>query len=249
MIQLKNAKEIDILRKANHIVWEVLLRLEEIAAPGVTTLDLDRIADELVRKKGAKPAFKGLYGFPNALCASTNEAVVHGIPNKRPLEEGDVVGLDFGSIVEGLYGDGAMTIGIGRIDPETERLLRVTRESLGKGVEQMRVGNRISDISHAIQAHVEAAGFSVVRSYVGHGIGYKPHEEPQVPNFGPPGKGYRMREGLVLALEPMVNQGGYEVKTLGDEWTVVTADGSLSAHFENSVAVTASGPLILNYDA
>ncbi|MCA9771491.1 MAG: type I methionyl aminopeptidase [Myxococcales bacterium] len=249
MIELKSPKEIDRMRKANHIVWEVLQRLKEIAEPGISTLDLDRIAEEYVRERGVRPAFKGLYGFPNALCTSVNEAVVHGIPNSTPLAAGDIVGVDFGAVVDDYYGDAAITLRLGEVDEETERLCRVTEECLHRAIARMRIEGRLSDLSHAVQSHAEAEGFSVVRDYVGHGIGRKPHEEPQVPNYGPPGRGYRLREGLVLALEPMINAGTYETRVLDDDWTVVTADGRMSAHFELTVALTAEGPKILNYDA
>jgi methionyl aminopeptidase len=188
------------------------------------------------------PAFKGYRSYPKTLCASVNDQVVHGIPSKRVLKEGDIIGLDLGAIVEGFYGDSAVTVPVGRIDPKSEELLRVTEEALYKGIEQAAVGNRLSDISHAVQRHVEAAGFSVVTEFVGHGIGRRLHEEPQVPNYGQPGQGPRLQVGMVLAIEPMVNVGGSEVRVLDDQWTAVTRDGSRSAHFEHTIAIQASGP-------
>jgi methionyl aminopeptidase len=214
-------------------------------APGVTTRDLDALAERLVRDAGAEPAFKGYRGYPATLCASINEQVVHGIPSSRPLVEGDIVSLDMGVKLGGFYGDSAITVAVGRIGEEAQRLLRVTQEALERGIAQVRVGGRISDIGHAVQAHVESHGFSVVREFVGHGIGASLHEEPQIANYGEPGRGPRMAEGMVLAIEPMVNLGRPGVKVLSDGWTAVTRDGSLSAHFEHTVAVTRQGPSIL----
>ncbi len=251
MIVLKSPAEIAKMRRASAVVAEILLALEEAVKPGMTTQDLDRLAEESLRKAGATPAFKGYRGYPAVLCASINDEVVHGIPSaKRVLKEGDIVGLDFGAIVEGFYGDAAITVGVGRVSPEAERLMRVTRESLERGIEQARPGNRIVDISGAVQEHAEKHGYSVVREFVGHGIGTTLHEEPQVPNFRPEGPEertwrFRLREGLVLAIEPMVNAGRPEVRILDDKWTAVTKDGSLSAHFEHTVAVTAEGPVVL----
>jgi methionyl aminopeptidase len=245
MIILKSPTEIELMRAAGRIVAQTLMELGTIIAPGITTKELDRIAEEFITRSGALPAFKGYRGFPASICTSINSQVVHGIPGLNRLENGDIVSIDIGVFYDGYYGDAAATFGVGQISCEAESLIRITRESLAKGIEQAVEGNRLSDISHAIQAHVEGNGYSVVRDYVGHGIGQSMHEDPQVPNFGVPGKGPRLKEGMVLAIEPMVNQGGYNVKTLIDSWTVVTSDGSLSAHFEHSVAITRNGPLIL----
>lgn len=250
MISLKSAREIEIMRRANVIVAEILKELKKKAAPGVTTLELDALAEELTYKKKARPAFKGysMAGrvYPRALCTSINEEIVHGIPSDRALREGDIVGLDFGVIYEGFYGDAAVTVGVGKVSEEAQRLMQVTEESLYKGIEQLREGNRLGDLSSVIQKTVEGAGFSVVRVFVGHGIGKKLHEEPPVPNYGDPDRGIRLREGMVLAIEPMVNVGGYEVEIKEDGWTAVTKDGSLAAHFEHSVAITKNGPYILS---
>ena len=250
MISLKSAREIEIMRRANVIVAEILKELKKKAAPGVTTLELDALAEELTYKKKARPAFKGysMAGrvYPRALCTSINEEIVHGIPSDRALREGDIVGLDFGVIYEGFYGDAAVTVGVGKVSEEAQRLMQVTEESLYKGIEQLREGNRLGDLSAVIQKSVEGAGFSVVRVFVGHGIGKKLHEEPPVPNYGDPDRGIRLREGMVLAIEPMVNVGGYEVEIKEDGWTAVTKDGSLAAHFEHSVAITKNGPYILS---
>lgn len=250
MISLKSAREINIMRRANVIVAEILEELRKKVAPGVTTVELDALAEELTYKKGARPAFKGyeVAGrvFPRSLCVSINDEVVHGIPSERPLREGDLVGLDFGVLYEGFYGDAAVTVGVGRVDQEAERLMRVTEAALYKGIDQLREGNRLGDLSSAIQATVESAGFSVVRAFVGHGIGKRLHEEPPVPNFGEPDRGPRLREGMVLAIEPMVNAGGYEIAIKEDGWTAVTKDGSLAAHFEHSVAITKNGPYVLS---
>lgn len=250
MISLKSAREIEIMRRANVIVAEILKELKKKAAPGVTTLELDALAEELTYKKKARPAFKGysMAGrvYPRALCTSINEEIVHGIPSDRALREGDIVGLDFGVIYEGFYGDSAVTVGVGKVSEEAQRLMQVTEESLYKGIEQLREGNRLGDLSSVIQKTVEGAGFSVVRVFVGHGIGEKLHEEPPVPNYGDPDRGIRLREGMVLAIEPMVNVGGYEVVIKEDGWTAVTKDGSLAAHFEHSVAITKNGPYVLS---
>ena len=250
MISLKSAREIEIMRRANVIVAEILKELKKKAAPGVTTLALDALAEELTYKKKAQPAFKGysMAGrvYPRALCTSINEEIVHGIPSDRALREGDIVGLDFGVIYEGFYGDAAVTVGVGKVSEEAQRLMQVTEESLYKGIEQLREGNRLGDLSSVIQKTVEGAGFSVVRVFVGHGIGKKLHEEPPVPNYGDPDRGIRLKEGMVLAIEPMVNVGGYDVEIKEDGWTAVTKDGSLAAHFEHSVAITKNGPYILS---
>lgn len=245
MIILKSKHEIATMRAASRIVAEVLRELTQAARPGISTLELDTIAEHGIRKRGGIPAFKGYRGFPKSLCVSVNEQVVHGIPSKRRLKEGDIVGLDLGAIWDGYYGDAAVTVPVGRIAPEAEDLLAVAEASLYVGIKQARSGNYLSDISHAVQTYAESHGYNVVRVFVGHGIGTALHEEPQVPNFGPPSRGPRLKEGLVLAIEPMVNTGCAEVEILDDGWTVVTADGQLSAHFEHTVAITENGPEIL----
>ena len=245
MIVCKSPGEIEKMRAANALVAEVLAELAAMVAPGVTTQDLDAAAERLVRAGGAEPAFKGYRGYPATLCASVNEQVVHGIPGKRALVEGDIVSLDMGVKLNGFYGDSAVTVAVGRISEEATRLLVVTQEALDRGITQATIGNRVSDIGHAIQEHVEHHGFSVVREFVGHGIGAALHEEPQIANYGDPGRGPRLAEGMVLAIEPMVNMGKPGVKVLADGWTAITRDGSLSAHFEHTVAITRQGPLIL----
>jgi methionyl aminopeptidase len=245
VIVCKSPGEIDRMRAANALVADVLAELAAMVKPGVTTQDLDTVAERLVRAGGAEPAFKGYRGYPATLCASVNEQVVHGIPSSRQLNEGDIVSLDMGVKLNGFYGDSAVTVPVGRVSDEAQRLLRVTQEALDLGIAQARVGGRISDIGHAIQEHVESQGFSVVREFVGHGIGVALHEEPQIANYGEPGRGPRLAEGMVLAIEPMVNMGRPAVRVLADGWTAVTRDGSLSAHFEHTVAVTKQGPLIL----
>lgn len=245
MIYLKSREEIEKIRKACRLVAQALERLRAAIRPGVTTEELDRVAEDFIRRHGGLPAFKGYRGYPKSLCVSVNEEVVHGIPGDRRLKEGDIVSLDLGVIMDGYYGDAAITVPVGRVSELAQRLLKVTEEALYRGIEQARPGNRLTDISHAIQRHVEAAGFSVVRDFVGHGIGRELHEDPQVPNFGPPNQGPRLRPGMVLAIEPMVNAGTWRVKILENQWTVVTADGELSAHFEHTVAVTEDGPEIL----
>ena len=245
MIELKNASQLELMRKAGRIVAETLELVREHAKPGVTTLDLDRIAEKYIRSQGAIPAFKGYNGFPATLCTSVNEQVVHGIPSLRNLESGDIISIDCGAHIEGFFGDSAITLIIGEVDEETERLLKVTEESLMMGIAQARLGNRLYDVSHAVQKHVEANRFSVVRDYVGHGIGRAMHEDPQIPNFGKPGRGPRLEVGMALAIEPMVNMGTHEVQTLKDRWTVVTKDNLPSAHFEHTVAITENGPEIL----
>ena len=245
MIILKTPDEIAVMAKASRVVAEALEILQTAVKPGVTTDELDRLAESEIRSRGAIPAFKGYRNYPKTLCASVNEQVVHGIPSKRVLKEGDIVGLDLGAIVDGFYGDSAVTVAVGRIDEKTATLVRVTRESLALGIEQARVGNRLSDISHAVQRHVEAAGYSVVTEFVGHGIGRQLHEEPQVPNYGKPGQGPRLQPGMVLAIEPMVNMGGSAIRVLEDRWTAVTLDGSLSAHFEHTIAIQPSGPALV----
>ncbi len=245
MIVCKSPGEIEKMRASNALVADVLAELAGMVVPGTTTQELDVVAERLVRAAGAEPAFKGYRGYPATLCASVNEQVVHGIPSTRPLVEGDILSLDMGVKLNGFYGDSAVTVPVGRIAEDAQRLLQVTQEALSRGIAQVHVGNRISDIGHAIQQHVEAAGFSVVREFVGHGIGAALHEEPQIANYGEPGRGPRLAEGMVLAIEPMVNMGRPAVKVLADGWTAVTRDGSLSAHFEHTVAVTKQGPLIL----
>ena len=245
MIICKSQAEIEKMRQASVIVADVLAELTAMVAPGVSTLDLDREAERLVRAAGGDPAFKGYRGYPCTLCAAVNEQVIHGIPSKRTLAEGDIVSLDMGVRKDGFFADSAVTVPVGRVTEEAQLLLRVTQEALGKGIEQARVGSRVSDIGHAIQKHVEAHGFSVVREFVGHGIGASLHEEPQIANYGDPGRGPRLAEGMTLAIEPMVNVGKAAVKMLPDGWTAVTRDGSLSAHFEHTVAVTRDGPLVL----
>lgn len=234
------------MRRASRIVAEVIQELEPLVKPGVTTRELDRVAEELMKKKKARPAFKGYRGYPNVLCTSVNETVVHGIPSEQALQEGDIIGVDCGVVIDGFYGDSARTFPVGTVDAESKRLLDVTRESLRRGIEQIVEGNRIHDISWAVQSAVEAEGFSIVRDFVGHGIGRNLHEDPQVPNFGTPRTGMRLGVGLVLAIEPMVNQGGADVKVLEDGWTAVTVDGKRSAHFEHTVALTEKGYEILS---
>ena len=242
MIILKTEEEIEIMAKASKLVAETLQALRREVRAGMTTEALDRLAEEFIRGRGGVPAFKGYRNYPKTLCASVNEQVVHGIPSKRVLKEGDIVGLDLGAIVDGFYGDSAVTLPVGKVPPEVENLLRVTEEALYKGIEQAVVGNRLSDISHAIQQHVEVAGYAVVTDFVGHGIGRQLHEEPQVPNHGKPGQGPRLQVGMVLAIEPMVNMGSSAVRVLEDHWTAVTVDGTLSAHFEHTIAIQANGP-------
>jgi len=245
MIILKTPDEIAVMAKASRVVAEALEVLKSAVKPGVTTNELDRLAEAEIRGRGAIPAFKGYRNYPKTLCTSVNEQVVHGIPSKRVLKDGDIVGLDLGAIVGGFYGDSAVTVAVGRIDEKAATLVRVTEESLLLAIQQARVGNRLSDISHTVQQHVEAAGYSVVTEFVGHGIGRQLHEEPQVPNYGKPGQGPRLQPGMVLAIEPMVNMGGSAVRVLDDRWTAVTVDGSLSAHFEHTIAIQPSGPALV----
>lgn len=235
------------MRRSGHLVREVLNHLREIVKPGLSTMDLERAAEKKIKEAGAKPAFKGYFDYPAVLCTSINEEIVHGIPSeKRVLKTGDIVSIDCGVVMEGYYGDAAITVAVDEaVKPEVQKLLEVTEASLYKGIEQARVGNSIGDVGAAVQEFVEASGFSVVREFVGHGIGTKLHEEPQIPNFGSRGHGARLREGMVLAIEPMVNFGKPGSRVLDDKWTAVTADGSLSAHFEHCVAVTRDGPVIL----
>ena len=246
MIILKSRSEIEKMRKSNTIVAVILEELRKKIRPGVKTIELDRLSEELALKKGARPAFKGYRGYPYSLCASVNSEVVHGMPSDKELKEGDIVSLDFGILNDGYYGDAAVTVPVGEISPAAKRLLRVTEEALYRGIAEVKAGNRIGDISAAIQGHVEASGYSVVRDLVGHGIGKSLHEDPQVPNYGSSGRGVELKPGMVFAIEPMVNEGTYRVEILRDGWTVVTADGRLSAHFEHSVAITENGPVILS---
>lgn len=245
MIVCKSASELARMRTANALVADVLGALKAMVLTGVTTLDLDAVAESLVRDGGAEPAFKGYRGYPATLCASVNEEVVHGIPSKRPLKAGDIVSLDVGVLLDGFYGDSALTVPVGEISVTAAKLLSVTEQSLERAISAVRVGARVSDLGHAVQHYVEANGYSVVREFVGHGIGTKLHEEPQIPNYGEPGQGPRLAEGMVLAIEPMVNVGSATVKVLKDGWTAVTSDGNLSAHFEHTVAVTAEGAEVL----
>jgi methionyl aminopeptidase len=242
----KSADEIDRMRRAGRVVADTIERLVSEARPGRTTAQLDRVAEEAIRASGAVPSFKGYKGFPGSICTSLNEEVVHGIPGSRTLREGDLLSLDVGAIWEGYHADSAMSLFVGEPpSAEAEKLVRVTEESLDAGISQIRRGGRLSDISHAVQDVAEGAGFSVVREYVGHGIGRSMHEDPQIPNYGPPGRGPELRPGLVVAVEPMVNLGGWETRVLADQWTVVTADGRLSAHFEHTIALTEDGPDVL----
>ena len=247
MIILRSQREIEKIRKACQIVAEILAGLKERIRPGVSTWELDALSEELAVKRNAKPAFKGYQGYPFSLCASVNEEVVHGMPSKeRRLVEGDIISLDFGVVIDGYFGDAAVTVPVGAITEKAEELRNVAEESLYAGIGQAVVGNRLSDISHAIQECVESRGFSVVREFVGHGIGQSLHESPQIPNYGPPGKGVKLKPGMVFAIEPMINMGRPEVEILEDRWTAVTVDRSLSAHFEHTVAITQNGPDILS---
>jgi len=242
MIVIKTPEEVELIALASNIVAEAHQILLKEVAPGVTTLHLDSVAEEFIRDHGGIPAFKGYRDFPKTLCASINEEVVHGIPSKRVLKDGDIIGLDLGAIVQGFYGDGAITVPVGQVSDRIATLIRVTNEGLEKGIECAVVGKRLSDISYAVQSHIEPFGFSVVRDFVGHGICRQLHEEPQVPNYGRPGQGPRLQAGMVLAIEPMINMGHYHVRVLDDQWTAVTVDGSLSAHFEHTVAIQSGGP-------
>ncbi|MEE9613676.1 MAG: type I methionyl aminopeptidase [Thermodesulfobacteriota bacterium] len=245
-IILKSSDEIETLRKVNLIVAEVLQRLKESVRAGATTMDLERICEEELARRKARPAFKGYRDYPFCLCTSVNEEVVHGMPSKRILEEGDILSIDCGVYHDGFYGDAAVTMAIGEVSEEAERLMAVTEGALERGIDRARVGGRLFDISASIQSHAEDEGFSVVTAFVGHGIGRELHEPPQVPNFGKAGRGVRLKEGMVLALEPMINAGTADIDILDDGWTAVTADGRLSAHFEHSVAITGNGPYVLS---
>ncbi len=245
MIKYKSSKEIQLMREAGKIVAEVLQQMEKVIDIGVTTGKLDSIAEKFIRKQGAEPAFLGYNNFPASICASVNNEVVHGIPGLRRLQEGDIISIDVGVRRKGYYGDAAATFAVGKISGRAQKLIDVTRTSLQKAIVEMQNGNRLSDLSHAVQAYVEKNSLSVVRNYVGHGIGEQMHEEPQVPNFGLPGRGPMLQPGIVLAIEPMVNNGSWQVEVLKDQWTVVTSDGSLSAHFEHTVALGENGPEVL----
>jgi len=246
MITLKSERELAYMRKAGGVVAKILDEMVRMVEPGISTGELDRFAESRTRELGAVPAFKGYHGFPATVCISINDEVVHGIPStKRILKSGDIVGLDFGVSLDGWYGDSARTVAVGKISTEAAQLMKVTEESLRRGIAQCRAGNRVFDIGHAVQSYVEGFGYSVVREFVGHGIGRALHEDPQVPNYGPKGKGLQLKAGMVLAIEPMINAGGHEVRVLKDGWTAVTNDRSLSAHFEHTVAITSEGPEIL----
>jgi len=245
MIICKSAAEIERLRRSGKIVRGLLEELRERVQPGVSTLDLEKYIERRIAQLGARPAFKGYRGYPCCLCASVNSEVIHGIPSERRLKGGDILSLDMGVVVDGYYGDSAITVPVGEISESTQRLLRVTQESLQLAIDQARLGNRLGDVCATVQRHVEENGYSVVREFVGHGIGRQLYEEPQIPNFGQPGHGPVLKQGMVLAIEPMVNAGGPAVRVLADNWTAVTADGTLSAHFEHMVAVTRNGPDIL----
>jgi methionyl aminopeptidase len=246
VIVCRSAAELERMREAGRLVGEVLTELAAAVAPGVSTADLDALAEKRIAKAGATAAFKGYHGYPATICASINDEVIHGIPSgRRLLQDGDIISIDVGASLDGYFGDSALTLAVGQVSEGAATLLRVTEEALYKAIECARAGNRISDIGHAVQQHVEAYGFSVVREFVGHGIGERMHEEPQVPNYGEPGRGPRLAEGMVLAIEPMVNAGKAAVKVLADGWTAVTRDSSLSAHFEHTVAVTSGEPWIL----
>lgn len=245
MIVQKSKREIEKMRRAGKLVGETHAFLKKLIKPGITTKELDQAAEEFIRKHNGLPAFKGYHGFPGSICASINEVVVHGIPGLKKLKDGDIISIDIGTIVDGYYGDGAKTYPVGDISEEAKELIRATKQSFYEGIKFAKKGYRLSDISHAIQSYVEKQGFSVVRDYVGHGIGQSMHEDPQIPNFGPPGMGPRLRAGMILAIEPMVNAGGYHVKVLSDNWTVVTVDNRLSAHYEHTVLITEGEPELL----
>jgi len=245
MIIRKSPDEIGLMREAGRIVAEVIEVVKQKVEPGITTKYLDKIAEDYIVSKQARPAFKGYHGFPASICVSVNEAVVHGIPSDYRLKSGQIASIDIGVEHKGYYGDAALTVPVGEVSTEALRLMEITEKSLNAGIENCRIGQRLFDVSHAIQEIAESAGFSVVREYVGHGIGREMHEDPQIPNFGTPGKGPLLEEGMVLALEPMINEGSHKVEVLSDNWTVVTEDRKLSAHFEHTVAITINGPVIL----
>ena len=245
MIVLKTEQEIAYMRAAGRIVGQTLAVMKKTISPGITTQELDHIAEQFIRRAGAVPAFKGYCGFPASICSSINEQVVHGIPGSRQLKSGDIVSIDIGVKLNRYYGDAAITVPVGEVDAEILKLLSVTEQALNKGIEQAIKGNRLSDISHAVQLHAEAYGYGVVRDYVGHGIGQRMHEDPQIPNYGPPGRGPLLKSGMTLAIEPMINCGTPDVEVLADDWTVVTVDRKISAHFEHTVAITEGEPEIL----
>lgn len=247
MIYLKSKDEIQHMKKAGKIVAETLLRMEEVIKPGITTKQLDILAEEFIRSQGALPSFKGYGGFPATLCTSVNEEIIHGIPSKRVLQEGDIVSIDCGAFINGYHGDAARTFPVGKVAPEVQRLIDVTRESFFQGLKHAMVGNRLGDIGNAIQKYCEERGYSVVRDYVGHGIGREMHEDPSVPNYGRAGRGVKIMNGLCIAIEPMVNMGSFGVKELNDGWTVVTKDFQPSAHYENTIAILENGPEILTW--
>jgi methionyl aminopeptidase len=246
MIAIRNAREIELIRKSSQLVADALDLAERMIKPGIPIIDIDKAVEDFIRSKGARPAFKGFRGFPASICASVDDQVVHGIPDARTLQLGQIVSIDIGVEQNNYYGDAARTFAVGSISNDKSRLIKITEESLFKGIEQARKGNRLSDISHAVQKHVEKAGYSVVRELVGHGIGEELHEEPQVPNFGRPHRGPRLKAGMVLAIEPMVNMGDYQVVTADDKWTVHTLDGFPSAHFEHTIVITDHEPEILS---
>ncbi|MBP2651537.1 MAG: methionine aminopeptidase, type [Firmicutes bacterium] len=245
MIILKSDRELTYMRDAGKIVAEALTEVKKAVKPEVSTQDLDELAEKYIKRSGATPAFKGYHGFPGSICASINEEVVHGIPGLRKLKSGDNVSIDIGTVINGYNGDAAITVPVGEVDAEVQKLLDVTEESLYQGIAQANVGNRLSDISHAVQSYAEKYGYGVVRDFVGHGIGRNMHEDPQIPNYGSPGRGPQLKSGMTLAIEPMINMGTHEVKTLNDGWTVVTADKKQSAHFEHTIVITPEGPEIL----
>lgn len=245
MIIIKTKREIEKMRRAGRLVAEVHAFLQKFIRPGITTKELDRLAEDFILKNNGRPAFKGYNGFPASICTSINNEVVHGIPGLKKLKDGDIISIDVGVIVDGYYGDSAITYPVGNVSEKALRLIKVTEQSFYEGIKYAKEGYRLSDISHAIQKYVESNGFSVVRDFVGHGIGQRMHEDPQIPNFGPPGKGPRLKAGMVLAIEPMVNEGTYHVRVLNDNWTVVTFDGKLSSHYEHTIAITDGEPEIL----
>ena len=246
MIYIRSLEEVEKIRESNRIVADTIAFLGKEIKPGKSTLALDKLAEEYIRSQDAQPAFKGYHGFPASICASIDEQVVHGIPSQRELQDGEIVGIDVGALKNGYYGDAAFTFAVGQVDETRQRLMRVTENSLYKGIEKARAGNHLSDIGHAIQTYVEPHGFSVVRSLVGHGIGTQLHEAPEVPNYGNPGRGPELKPGMCLAIEPMVNVGTFEVESLEDGWTIITVDHKPSAHFEHTIAITESDPLILS---
>lgn len=245
MIIIKNTTEIEYMRRAGKVVSDTLAKLEEVIEPGITTAEIDRIAEEIILMQGAKPSFKGYFGFPASICTSVNNEVVHGIPNDRVLKEGDIISVDCGAILNGYHGDAARTIAVGEISENAAKLIKVTEQSFFQGISKAVIGNRLTDISYEIQKYVEGFGFSIVRDYVGHGIGSHMHEDPEIPNYGRPGRGPKLVRGMTFAIEPMVNLGSFHVRTLSDGWTVVTQDGSLSAHYENTIVITENGSEIL----